>query len=394
MLHSILSSKRPFSADGYDADAIDDEELVLVACHHALKKRRLREQMARTFCVASKLMLDAYVKYRGGMNAILNFQLEDVPPIRFESIEAYCEKRFIQDFRFSKRQFNLVIEALISDAGFPTQIVSYAGDKAPLSIAFLMLCMKYAWPTRLGTMSFMFGKSISYLSRIIKAMRVLLFQFCHSKMRNPPQLADADLKKFTEAIKKKSGFDICFGFLDATIRPTCKPSIGQKEYYNGKDRLHAIKFQICNTPDGIIQHIDGPWPGRRNDHHMVNSAPLSSGSPALVSWILSHPCTDRQTHHVVYADQGYFSQVGIETPWPDADFNIEHEHFNACMCTARISVEWEFGHILEHWASLHYIAVDTAVDAHSCESSQFATNLGFTVDSCCHHVRSLRHSHS
>jgi hypothetical protein len=200
----------------------------------------------------------------------------------------------------------------------------------------------------------MFGKSISYISRIIKALRVLLFEFCHSKMRNPPKLSDDDLKKFTDAVKKKSGFDICFGFLDATIRPTCKPSIGQKEYYNGKDRLHAIKFQICNTPDGIIQHIDGPWPGRRNDHHMVNSAPLSSGSPALVAWILSHPCTERQTHHVVYADQGYFSQVGIETPWPDAEFNIEHEHFNACMCASRISVEWEFGHILEHWASLHY----------------------------------------
>jgi hypothetical protein len=339
-------NKRPHAEDE------EDEVIIVSACAIAIKKRRLDQQLAKSTAEACRLLMDAYVKYRGGLNAIATFVLPaDGTSFDFDN---YCDKLFIQDFRFSKSQVNCIVDTLIRIANFPREVVSDSQDRAPLRVAFLMLCMKYAWPTRLGAMIKLFGKSIAWSSRVIKKMRVLLFNFCHSKMRCPEVLSAVDVQRFSAAIERISGLDVCFGFLDATVRPICRPSIGQKECYNGKDRLHAIKFQICSTPDGIIQHIDGPWPGRRHDNHMVNSAPLSSGTPALASWILSHPRTRYGTAHVVYADQGYYTQPGIETPWPDGAFNLEHQVFNDMMKSSRIAVEWEFGHILEHWASLHF----------------------------------------
>lgn len=342
---SMLAQKLGFS------DSEEDEEVLLVACTYAIKKRRLEEQLARSFAIGARLLLDAYVKYRGGLNALANF---DVPAEPLFHFERYCEKLFVQDFRFNKAQVNCIVESLVAVAGIPKEICSDSQDKTDLRTAFLCLCMKYAWPTRLGRMVQLFGKSISWISRIVSKLRKLLCNFCQPKMRSPPTLSSADLQRFSSAVEHVSGIDVVFAFLDATVRPICRPSVGQKECYNGKDRLHAIKFQICSTPDGIIQHLDGPWPGRRHDHHMVNSAPLSTGTPALVSWILSHPRTAHGTAFLVYADQGYYSQAGIETPWPDAAYNLEHQVFNDMMKSSRIAVEWEFDHILEHWASLHF----------------------------------------
>jgi hypothetical protein len=337
-----MSLKRP----------LQDDTIFVAACAYAIKKRRLHQQMQQAFAQAGRSIWDAYIKYRGGLNAMSTFELNDEAP-RFD-FDSSCNKMFIQDFRFEKAQVLAIVDALHNIAGIPEEIVSYAQDRAPLRTVFLMLCMKYAWPTRLGSMIKMFGKSISWMSRLITTLRELLYAFCYGKMRSPPILSVADLNKFTAAVQRVSGLDVCFGFLDATVRPICRPSIGQKECYTGKDRLHAIKFQICSTPDGMIQHLDGPWPGRRHDHHMVNSAPLSTGTPALTSWILSHPPTLHGTNHIVYADAGYYTQPGIESPWPDADFNEEHAIFNDMMKSSRIAVEWEFGHILEHWAALHY----------------------------------------
>jgi hypothetical protein len=326
-----------------------DDELVLAA-QVSFSKRRKILTFSQVFVKAADDILRAYITFRGGMHAVETFE-NDAGIFDWDS---YCNKLFVQDLRFSKQQVETIVHCLIVNCNFPTHVVSYAGDKSELRIAFLMLCMKYAWPTRLGHLRRLFGTSISRISRVIKALREMIFQRFFPKMRCPNVLSADQIQRFAHAVSEKSGIDVVFGFLDGTVRPICRPSIGQSEFYTGKDRLHAIKFQICSTPDGIIRHIDGPWPGRRHDAHMVNSSPLSTGSPALSSWILSHPPTRWGTQFVVFADQGYYKQPGIEVPWPDAEFNVEHAIFNDLMKTSRIAVEWEFGHILEHWAALHY----------------------------------------
>ena len=331
-----------------DDDPSDEEHIEAVSLY-LIKKRRLQTQLVCSFLQAAETVVKAYVEYRGGMNAIMNFDVKE-PVFDWDT---YCDKLFAQDFRFSKSDVEIILDVFVNVAKLPSEIVSYAGDKASLRIAFLCMCMKYAWPTRLGKICQIFGKGASWISRIVKTLRQLLFSKFHHKMRHPSIISFDKLQEFTAAVARKSGITVCFGFLDGTVRPVCKPSEAQAEFYTGKDRLHALKYQIVSTPDGMIQHIDGPWPGRRHDGHMLTSAPLSTGTAVLHTWLMSHPKTVHGTVHVIYADAGYTTQACIETPWPDADFNLEHAAYNEALAASRIAVEWEFGHILELWASHH-----------------------------------------
>jgi hypothetical protein len=325
----------------------DDAAAVALLC---ARKRRLHAQFCRAVFQASQDVVSAYVHWRGGINAVMNFQLGE-PTFDFDTC---CEKRFAQWFRFSKSDVRTIVGLLVEVADLPEVVTSYAGDSAPLLIAFLCLCMKYAWPTRLGTMTEMFGKGASWISRVTKALRVLLVNKFHYGLRHPRVLSAEELRTFAAAVERISGCDVCFGFLDGTIRPVCKPQDAQGEFYNGKDRVHALKYQIVSTPDGMIRHLDGPWPGRRHDQHMVTSAPTQQGIPVLQNWLLQHPRTPYGTAYFIYADAGYSTAPCIETPWPDGAFNLQHEAYNQAMAASRIAVEWEFGHILFYWAAHHF----------------------------------------
>ena len=55
-----------------------------------------------------------------------------------------------------------------------------------------------------------------------------------------------------------SALDNCFGFVDGTVRPICKPGEHQRVVYNGHKRVHALKFQCVALPNGLIGHLYGP----------------------------------------------------------------------------------------------------------------------------------------
>ena len=59
-------------------------------------------------------------------------------------------------------------------------------------------------------------------------------------------------------LQKGAPLDNCFGFIDGTVRPICRPNRGQRTVYNGHKRVHALKFQALALPNGLIGHIYGP----------------------------------------------------------------------------------------------------------------------------------------
>ena len=50
----------------------------------------------------------------------------------------------------------------------------------------------------------------------------------------------------------------CFGFIDRTVRPICRPGEYQCPVYNGHKHVHAIKFQSIALPNGLIANMYGP----------------------------------------------------------------------------------------------------------------------------------------
>ena len=86
----------------------------------------------------------------------------------------------------------------------------------------------------------------------------------------------------------------CWGFIDGTVRPICRPRSNQRILYNGHKLVHAIKFQSVIIPNGLIANLWGPMEGRRHDCALLASSGLlnllsqnfiyKSWEPALHLW--------------------------------------------------------------------------------------------------------------
>ena len=70
-------------------------------------------------------------------------------------------------------------------------------------------------------------------------------------------LNPAALQIYSNVISGKgAALHNCFGFVDGTVRPVCRPGEHQKVIYNGHNRVHA---QNCVAlPDGLIGNLYGP----------------------------------------------------------------------------------------------------------------------------------------
>ena len=67
------------------------------------------------------------------------------------------------------------------------------------------------------------------------------------------------IETYAHAVHQKgSPLSNCFGFIDGTVRPICRPRENQRIVYNGHKRVHALKFQSVALPNGLIANMYGP----------------------------------------------------------------------------------------------------------------------------------------
>ena len=73
-------------------------------------------------------------------------------------------------------------------------------------------------------------------------------------------LYPAALQQYADAIfDQGAALSDCFGFVDGTVRPICRPDENLRIVFNGHKRVHAIKFQSVALPNGlVIGHLYGP----------------------------------------------------------------------------------------------------------------------------------------
>jgi hypothetical protein len=318
----------------------DDEDMLLamvIAYADYLKAHKTACVSYEASCAA---IIHAYVQYRGGISEVEVFE---VPATKFDA-HAVCAKAFTHNFRFTHVQMDRLVLMLLA-LGVPKVIKTSGRDSCSLFEALCMMCMKYAWPTRLGSMVTMFGSSMSRMSRIVSALRRILFDMFAPALSNPALLSVRQLENFATAIRAKSGNPRIFGFIDGTVRPISKPKHLQASVYNGKDKVHALKYQALVTPDGMLQQLAGPWPGSRHDMYAYHKSKLKEFVQAL-------PRSADGTTFAVYADQGYAASSEVETPYFDGAADAMHEAMNQAMASSRIAVEWAFGDIVAKWASL------------------------------------------
>eukprot|EP01007_Sphenomonas_quadrangularis_P004105 NODE_963_length_1070_cov_143.440744_g792_i0.p1 GENE.NODE_963_length_1070_cov_143.440744_g792_i0~~NODE_963_length_1070_cov_143.440744_g792_i0.p1 ORF type:complete len:245 (+),score=29.51 NODE_963_length_1070_cov_143.440744_g792_i0:262-996(+) len=145
----------------------------------------------------------------------------------------------------------------------------------------------------------------------------------------------------------------CIGFIDGTLRPACRPGIGQRAFYSGHRRRHGLKYQGVITPDGMFISFCGPYPGSRHDMWMLRTSGLLG---TLRSIFPGNYC--------LYGDGGYALTDVILCPYR-RPIDPTRQRFNSAISALRIVVEHEFGRILALFPHLtltrrHRISQDAA----------------------------------
>ena len=125
----------------------------------------------------------------------------------------------------------------------------------------LILLKRFSYPCRLSDMIRRFGRSVPELSLILNEVISFIYTNHGYLLRDlvQPWLSSQHLENFARAVHGKgTALENCWGFVDGTVRPICRPGENQRVMYNGHKRVHALKFQSVVAPSGLIANLYGP----------------------------------------------------------------------------------------------------------------------------------------
>lgn len=187
------------------------------------------------------------------------FNLEDMD-------EAEC----LREFRVRKLDITRLADAL----GLPLSLRSPQRTKTDRIEGLCILLKRLAYPCRYSDLIHRFGRAVPELSMIYGTVENWIYQHHHTRVTewNADLLNHDALQQYADAIAQKgAALTNCFGFVDGTVRPICRPGQNQKIVYNGHKRIHALKFQSLTVPNGIIAHLFGPVGTCKNYSRTLNN---------------------------------------------------------------------------------------------------------------------------
>jgi nuclease HARBI1 len=148
------------------------------------------------------------------------------------------------------------------------------------------------------------------------------------------------LRLFARAMRGKgSWLPRVWACVDGTIRPIARPVSGQRAVYNGKDRVHALKYQSVNTPDGIMRHVAGPFIGATHDAKIMTDC-------GLMAVLMQHMNGADGGPYCIFGDPAYALSPWLQRPFKGNILpNSPEQHFNTAMASVRVTVEWGCGKV-------------------------------------------------
>ena len=252
------------------------------------------------------------------------------------------EGECLVDFRFAKKD----IQGLVNTLRIPQSIRCYNGRKVD-AVEALCICLKrLAYPCRYCDLVPRVGRPVPQLCTIANTVIDMIYARFGYLLRdlNQPYLSPANLEKYADAVHSKgAALQNCWGFIDGTVRPICRPSRNQRLVYNGHKRVHAIKFQSVVTPNGLIAHLFGPVEGRRHDSGLL----AMSG---LLDQLEQHSFSQDRHPLCIYGDPAYPQRVHLKCPIIRRGALTDEElAFNSSMSKVRVAVEWVFGDVINYF---------------------------------------------
>ena len=169
----------------------------------------------------------------------LDFPYKTYPRFQLEDLhEAEC----VAEFRFQK-DIPILSQALRVPEVFRCRQGTVCSGLEGLCI----LLRRMAYPCRFSDLVQRFGRPVPELSMICNQVTDLIFEMHGQKLtqRNDFLLNPAALEIYATAIKAKgAALTNCFGFIDGTVRPICRPDQHQRQVYNEHKRVHSLKLSL------------------------------------------------------------------------------------------------------------------------------------------------------
>ena len=155
------------------------------------------------------------------------------------------------------------------------------------------------------------------------------------------------MQEYADAIHAKgAALQNCWGFVDGTVQPICRPGEHQRVVYNGHKRVHALKFQSVVAPNGLIANLVGPMEGRRHDCAMLLVCCKICRIFQMIQLETNPLC--------IYGDPAYPIRAHLIAPFGGAQLNNAQKTFNTSMSTCRIVVEWVFNDIINYFKFMDF----------------------------------------
>ncbi len=274
---------------------------------------------------------------------------EQNPRIQF-SLDSISDEDCVEFFRFDRA----TLEILVEEFHIPPEIITPTGTKFLAMEGLCILLRRLAYPNRYTDIKGTLHRSKTQLSIIFNWMLDFIYDNFYHLLTSLDLcwLTAEDFERFADAVHEKgSPLLNCWGFIDGTVRPICKPIIGQKVMWNGHYRVHSLVFQSVVAPNGLIANLDGPWPGRRHDAGIL----AYSGLIQRLADKMEEIGVGAEPY-VLYGDPAYPVSAYLEAPFRiHAGELTEYERtFNKDMGMSRVAVEWVFGKIISLWAFVDF----------------------------------------
>jgi hypothetical protein len=130
----------------------------------------------------------------------------------------------------------------------------------------------------------------------------------------------------------------CWGFVDGTLHPICRPKgpyERQRSFFNGRKKIHGVQFQVITMADGML-FVSRGFPGVTHDARMFND---SNSHETLEQ--LDYPSDDGTdgTFYHIFGDKGYNNRRRLVSAFQGNLLTNEEASFNNQMSTLRVSVE-------------------------------------------------------
>ena len=278
------------------------------------------------------------------------------PPLLIRDIN---ESDSLLEFRFRQHHLQEMADRLWYKLG---PLLNGTHDKinirnryvVPYETGFLMVLYRLARPRRLRPdMERYFSIHMSKISTVLSVFVDAMYEVALPYLSDP-SIFQHRFRLYADLINEKSGgaIDKVWGFIDGTVRRTCRPMRFQKANYSGHKRTHGIKFQSVVTPDGLIALLYGPVAGSRHDAYLLRQSrlipqlaalmPLDTTPPAQRFMLYGDPAYP--TTHVLFGGVNHPEAGTIEAKW------------NRQMSKVREVVEWLFKEVIVQWSFLDFRA--------------------------------------